>query len=377
MTTEMIRLDEPVVGEEEVAYLSECIRSRWLSWQGSYVERFQREFAVYCGSAVAIATANGTAALVLALQALGIGKGDEVIVPALTFSATAFAVSIVGADVVFADCRPGHVTVDPDDVERRISARTKAVVPVHLYGRPADMDAVVAVAKRHKLKVVEDAAQAVGAEYKGRKVGSIGDIGCFSFHNKLISTGEGGMIVTNDSRLAELVRQRMNPSPDNRGAFSAISANARMSNLQAAVGTAQLQRLEKVIEGKRRVAKLYERYLSHVKTIELIPEPPEGRSVFWRYSVLVDDRSSITRDRLVAGLRASGIEARAMFYALHRHAYYARSQTERSGLPVAESLSRRGIDLPSSATLDEEQIRRVVDTIATCCRVESAKEGTR
>lgn len=359
---DILPLDEPTLGDEEIKYLTDCIRSGWLSWQGTYVRRLEEEFARYCGCEHASAMANGSSALLVALQALGIGPGDEVIVPTLTFSATAFAVSMVGARVRFLDCAPGSMTLDTEAFEASITPSTRAVIPVHLYGRPADMEPICSIARAHSVRVIEDAAQAVGAEYQGRRVGGFGDIGCFSFHNKLIASGEGGVITTQDWSIAETINLLKNPSPDNRTTFDRISINYRMSNLHAAVALAQLERLEDVVAGKRRIARLYDELLTNVPGIKLLPAPDETRSVYWRYSVAVTQDFPLSRDALVAALCDSGYQARALYQPLHRHPYYRQHAQESH--PIAEELAATGLDLPSAPDLSADQVRRVAECIA-------------
>jgi perosamine synthetase len=350
-------LDEPLLGEEEIRNLTECIRTGWISWQGGFVQRLEKAFAVYTGSRNAIAMSNGSDALVVALRALGVGAGDEVIVPALTFSATAFAASLIGATVRFVDSHPVSMTMDPAAFERAITPRTRVVIPVHLYGRPADMGAFAASARRRGIYIVEDAAEAAGAEYAGKKVGSLGDIGCFSFHNKLMASGEGGVITLQDDTLAERIRGYRCPAPENRTDLGEIAMNHRMSNLHAAVAVAQLDRLEDTVARKLRLAKIYDEALAGIRGLRLLPPPTGGRTVYWRYSVCVTPDFPLTRDEFVRRLNESGYGARAMFLPLHRHPYY-RAHAQES-YPVAESFGATGLDLPSSPKLSDDQIREV------------------
>ncbi len=360
--TESLPIDEPILGDREIEYLTDCIRSGWVSWQGQYVKRLETEFAAYCQCNYALAMASGTMALLAALQGLRIGLGDEVVVPVLTFSATAFVVSMVGATVCFADCAPGTMTLDPESFERRIGPRTRAVIPVHLYGRPAEMDAIGSIAKARNILVIEDAAQAVGASYHGRRVGSFGDLACFSFHNKLIASGEGGMITTQDRGLAERIALLKTPAPENRTTFAEVSFNFRLSNLHAAVALAQLERLEQVVAAKRKIAAMYDELLSPIEGVRIIPEATGARSVYWRYTILVDPDFPLSRDESVEQLSVRGVQARAIYQPLHQHPYYRDHANE--SYPVAEDLAVRGLDLPSSPKLTESQIRSVVARIA-------------
>ena len=361
MNNKVIPLDEPIVGKEEIKYLTECIESGWISWQGKFVSQFESDFARYCGVKYGISTCNGTAALIVALQSLGIGAGDEVIVPTFTFSASVFAINLVGATPVFADTLSDKFLVDPADVRRRITPRTKAILVVHLYGHPCDMDPVMEIARSNDLKVVEDVAEASGAEYRGQKVGSIGDVGCFSFHNKLIATGEGGMILTNDESVIRRAEALRTPAPDNRTEFPDIALNFRMSNLHAAVGVAQLERFEEIIARKRRIAKYYDDAFRDRTEIQSVLEDPWARCVYWRYTIMITDNSRKSRNEIVAELNEKGIQARAIFFPMHLHPYY-RTQTPES-FPNAEALSLRGIDLPTSPKLESDDLGEVVEAL--------------
>lgn len=362
MVNKIIPLDEPVVGDKEIEYLTKCIRSGWISWQGEFVSEFENQFARYCGTQYAMSICNGTTALILGLKALGIGAGDEVIVPTFTFSASVWAINVAGAVPVFADSLPGKFTMDPADIESRITGRTKAIMVVHLYGRPVDMDPVIGIARAHGLKVVEDAAEAPGAIYRGRKVGSIGDIGCFSFHNKLIATGEGGAITTNDRALLDQADALRNPAPDNRTTFPEISLNCRMSNIQAAVALAQIERLEEIIAKKRWIAASYEKALGAHNDVVIVAEESWARSVYWRYSILLRSGSESHRDAVVAALNEKGIRARAVFLPMHVHLYHR--QSARASFPCAEAVSRCGIDLPSSPKLGTEELHHVTEALS-------------
>ena len=359
---DFLPLDEPLLGETEQTYLTDCIQSGWLSWQGKYVQELENKFAQYCGCQHASSLCNGSTALLVALRALGIGPGDEVIVPTLTFSATAFAVSLAQATVRFVDCAPHSMTLDPVAFEQCIGPRTRAVIPVHLYGYPADMKSICTIAHAHRIKVIEDVAEAVGAEYHGQRVGSFGDVGCFSFHNKLMASGEGGMITTQSTSLAERVNLLKTPAPENRTEFAEISFNYRLSNLHCAVALAQLERLEEVVAKKQRMAQLYSESFANIPGIQILPTRENARTVFWRYSIFVTPEFPLTRDQLVEKLREQGYQARAIFQPLHRHPYYHKYAHET--YPVAEDLSARGLDIPSSPKLTEKQILGITNYIA-------------
>lgn len=362
-----IPVAEPVLSGNELAYVTDCIRSGWVSSIGEYVTRFESDFARFCSAKHGIATSNGTTALHLALVVLGIGPGDQVIVPTLTFIATANAVAYTGATPIFADSEPNTWNLDPNDVARKITSHTRAIIPVHIYGHPADMDAINAIASQHRLAVVEDAAEAHGAEYKGQRVGALGRIAAFSFYgNKIITTGEGGMLTTDDDGLAEKAYwlRDHGMSPTRRYWHPVIGYNYRLTNLQAALGVAQMERVEEFIARKRALAALYSELLKDTPGLSLPPEEPWAKSVYWMFSVLVGDDFGVARDELMARLKAQGIDSRPFFNPIHIMPPYATGQT----LPVAERLARQGINLPSSTALTDDDVRRVCRAIREMAR---------
>ena len=359
-----IPVAEPLLGERELQYVAECVLTGWVSSAGKFVKRFEEVFANFCGARYAIATSSGTTALHLALLALNIGPSDEVIVPTLTFIATANAVTYTGASPVFADSDPYTWTIDPKQIEAAITSRTKAIIPVHLYGHPADMDPILDIAGHHNLAVVEDAAEAHGACYKGRRVGIFGDVGCFSFYgNKIITTGEGGMVVTNRSDLAERVRILRDHGMSFGRPYwhSALGYNYRLTNLQAAVGVAQMERVEEILAAKRRIGQAYRNALNGITTLRLPPEAPWAKNVYWLYSILVDENTSpMGRDALMIELKNRGIETRPLFSPVHTQPVYSTGRC----LPIAERLAVQGLSLPSGVTLSSTEIQRVAETVA-------------
>jgi|YelNatPaOPRAMG01_1025707.scaffolds.fasta_scaffold95166_2 perosamine synthetase len=349
---------EPEIGEEELRNVVEAVKSGWVSSKGKFIEEFERSFADYIGVKHGVATSNGTAALHLALAALGIGKGDEVIIPDLTFAATANAVLYTGARPVIVDIHPEYWCIDPEKLKNAITPKTRAIIPVHLYGHPCDMDAVMEIAESKGIYVIEDAAEAHGAEYKGRKVGSFGHVSCFSFYgNKIITTGEGGMCLTDDEELAERMRilRDHGMDPKKRYWHNFLGFNYRMTNLQAALGIAQLKRIEKFIERKREIARLYAEELSSVDGITLHPEMRWAKCVYWLYSILVDERETgMSRDELAEKLQNCGIETRNFFYPMHEMPPY-RSYAN-SSYPISSAVSKKGLNLPSSVKLEDEDV---------------------
>ncbi len=359
---DFIPVYEPILGGNEKKYVLDCIETNWISSLGKYVGEFEKRFSSYCGSKYGVSVSNGTVALQLALAALGIGKGDEVIVPDLTFVATANAVVYTGAKPVLVDSDIETWNIDPSKIEEKINKRTKAIIPVHLYGHPCNMDPIMDIAKDHGLSVIEDAAEAHGAEYKGKKVGSFGRIACFSFYgNKVITTGEGGMCITDDEGLAKEISllKDHGMSAEKRYWHPKIGFNFRMTNIQAAIGLAQLEQIEKFIEIKVKNARLYNSLLKDVEGIMLPPEMPWAKSVYWMYSVLVQD-SYGKRDELMARLKEKKIDSRPFFYPLHQLPMYKSEKP----FPVSDELSARGINLPSSASLSKDDVERICEVIA-------------
>ena len=359
-----IPLAQPELGAEELANVSEAVRSGWISSLGPFIGRFEDAFAAHCDARHAVAVTNGTAALHLALAAAGVGEGDEVLVPTLTFVATPNAVRYCGARPVFVEADPDTWTLDARDLAARVTPRSRAIVPVHLYGHPCDMDPILAVARRRRLVVVEDAAEALGGAYRGRPVGALGDVACFSFYgNKAITTGEGGMCVTRDPELHArmLLLRDHGMDPKRRYWHEVIGFNYRMTNLQAAVGVAQLARLPRFLESRRRVAGWYADALGELARRGRLTLPPEAswaRSSFWLYSVLLSPDGPPAAD-VIAGLAAAGVDSRPFFHPMHTLPPYA----DGARFPVAEDLARRGLNLPSGYGLERADVEYVAQTL--------------
>jgi len=354
----------PMLVGNEKAYVLDCLESSWISG-GKYVKRFETDFANFCAVKNAISCSSGTAALHLALMALGVGAGDEVIVPTLTFATTANVVRYCGADPVFVDSEPETWNLDPSLIEAKITPRTKGIMVVHLYGAPADMDPILSIARRHGLFVVEDAAEAHGAEYKGRKVGSIGDVSAFSFYgNKLITTGEGGMVVTNDDALAKKVRQlgAYGIDPDRRYWVPIIGYNYRMTNIAAAIGVAQLEKVNWHLSRRLEVASWYRDQLQAVTGLTLQSEKQWAKHAYWMFTVVLDEKVILSRDRVMAELEDRGIETRPVFPPIHAMPPYSRA-SDQGMFPVAERIAKRGISLPTWAGLTREEVRYVCHSL--------------
>jgi perosamine synthetase len=359
-----IPVSEPKLDGNELKYVSECVRSNWISSVGAFIERFENAFKRCSDTRYAVACSSGTAALHLALAALGIKNGDEVIIPAFTMIATANAATYLGARPVLVDADPITWNMDTKKIESKITKFTKAIIPVHTYGFPADMDRIISITRKHNLFVVEDAAEAHGAEYKGKKAGSLGDVACFSFYgNKIITTGEGGMVTTNSKNIAEKVRLLRDHAFSSERHFwhKYLGYNYRMTNLQAAIGLAQVERFKELVASRIRNARYYNLLLRNLGGIEFPPEAKGIKNVYWMYSILINDDFGLTRDALREYLARKGIETRTFFIPIHLQPIYSKMYRER--FPVAEELCRKGMYLPSAATLTKKDIEYVVECI--------------
>jgi perosamine synthetase len=353
----------------ETQYVNECLESTWISSVGRFITDFEDAFSKVAGTRHAVATNNGTTALHLSLTAIGIGPGDEVIVPTLTYIATANAVRYCGATPVLADVELDTMNLDPSDLEHRITERTKAIIPVDLYGHPADMTGIMALAHRFGLKVVEDAAEAHGARLEGRPVGSLGHLGTFSFFgNKIVTTGEGGAVTTDDDDLAERLRllrgQGMDPA--RRYWFIETGFNYRMTNVAAAIGVAQLERMEEMLERRRQIGDLYTELLGEEKEIVLPTQRSEAQRVDWLYTVRVSGFSTETRNTLIDDLYAAGIETRPVFYPLHVMPPYRTDPAQ--SFPVAERIGAEGISLPTHTQLSDGDVKTVATALVSAVR---------
>ena len=348
----------PALIGNEKKYVLDCIKSNWISSNGKYIQNFEESFADFNKVKYALSCSNGTVALHLALMALGISTGDEVILPTFTYVATANAVMYCGAKPIFIDSDSETWNIDPSLIEKFITKNTKAIIVVHIYGHPVDMDVVMNIAQKHHLFVIEDAAEAHGAEYKGQIVGSFGDISIFSFYgNKVITTGEGGMVITNNDLLASKVRQLKGQGmdPSRRYWFPILGYNYRMTNIAAAIGLAQLENINWHISRRREIATRYQENFKDFPEIQLQPEKPYARSIHWLSSITISEIIPISRDQIMKELEILGIETRPFFYPLHLLPIYQNQNIGRD-FPVAEKIAARGINLPSSANLTSAEI---------------------
>jgi perosamine synthetase len=372
----MIPVNQPVLGERELEYVTECVRTGWISSAGRFIEEFEERWAAYCGRRHGVAVSSGTAALQLAVEAIGLEPGDEVIVPAFTIISCALAVLYNGAVPVLIDAHPATFALDTRQLEARLTPRTRAIMPVHLYGHPLDLDAVLAFAARHGLAVIEDAAEAHGAEYLSgrdgpapvwRRCGGAGDLSTFSFYaNKLVTTGEGGMVVTDDAAIAARVRSLRNLCfrPERRFHHTELGHNFRLTNLQAALGVAQLERIDEIVARKRWMGHAYGERLRGIETLQLPVEQPWARSVYWMYAVVVDEATGMDASEFARRLAAEGVETRPFFLGLHEQpALRDRGLFAGERYPVTERIARQGLYLPSGLALTEAQLDHVCGAV--------------
>ncbi len=353
----------PSISAREASYALDAARYGWNNQWSKYIRRFEQTFADYLGVKYALSTSSCTGALHLALLGLGIGPGDEVIIPDITWVATANAVLYVGATPIFADVESGSWCIDPESVKQLITDKTKAIIPVHLYGHPARMDKLMEIAQEYNLHIIEDAAPAIGAEFLGKKTGTFGDVAAFSFQGaKLVVTGEGGMLVTNNEQLYQRIYSIWDQGRT-PGTFwiNELGWKYKMSNIQAAIGLGQLERVDEMIEAKRRIFSWYAESLQGTPYITLNHEMPWARSIYWMTSILVDERSGITRDEMRTRLKQLNIDTRPVFPAISQYPIWPRQQKPQ---PVAKRIAEQGINLPSGVRLT----RAEVDYICNCIR---------
>lgn len=350
----------PSLKGNELKYVSDCVESTWISSKGKYVQLFEKQFAEYLHAGDATSVCNGTVALHLALLALNIGPGDEVIVPTFTYIASVNAIAYVGATPVFVDSLPDTWQMDPADVERKITGRTRAVMAAHIYGHPCEMDALQTICKRHGLFLVEDCAEAIGSRYHNRLMGTLGDIAAFSFFgNKTITTGEGGMLTSSSKELIDRVRKLKNQGLSKVEYWhDEIGYNYRMTNICAALGVAQLERIEPIMKDKIRIADRYRKQFEGT-SVEMQGEAANVLNSYWMCSVLIPEAGQ--RDALRAFLAQSGIETRPLFYPVHTMGMYAGLSS--GDFPVASSLSSRGVNLPSYPDLTDEEVIFIADQV--------------
>ena len=363
-----VPVNEPLLDGNEKKYLLKCIEDGWISSEGPYVEKFEKQFAARVGRKFGIAVANGSLAIDATIVALGLGAGDEVILPSFTIISCASSIVRAGGVPVFVDCDASTWNIDISQIEAKITPRTRAIMAVHLYGLPVDMDPLLQLARKHNLKVIEDAAEMHGQTYHGRPCGSFGDLSTFSFYpNKHITTGEGGMIVTDDPTLADKCRSLRNLCFQTKRRFmhEELGWNMRMTNLQAALGVAQLERLDEFVVRKRKMGIRYHELLKDLKCFETQPvEMPYAQNIFWVFGLVLKDSVPFDAEHAMKLLAEKKIATRPFFWPMHEQPVFQRASWYKSErLPVSERIARRGFYVPSGMALTESQMKRVSEVL--------------
>lgn len=366
----MIPVNEPLVTEKDLAYVTDAVKSGWISSEGVYIERFEKAVAQYTGRKYAVAVNNGTSALILAVRALNLPPGSEVIIPSFTIISCALACIDNGLAPVFVDSEPRTWNMDLTQVESRITAKTKAIMPVHIYGHPLDMDEIARIAKKHNLIVIEDFAEAIGSEYKGRKCGGFGDISCVSFYaNKVITTGEGGMCLTDSQDLAAKLKKLKNLAfiPETRFIHHELGFNFRMTNVQAAMGLAQVENIERNVSKKRHIGAMYNKLLTPLaqKGLVTLPVELDGYiNTYWMYGVVLSEQLNITAADMMNKLKGFGVQTRPFFYPMHQQPAFEKfTWFKKQALPVSENLYKYGFYLPSGLTITDAQISESAEAL--------------
>jgi perosamine synthetase len=363
-----VPVNEPLLNGNEEKYLSECIRTGWISSEGPFVKLFEDQMASQVGRKYGIAVTNGTAAIDAAVDALGIGPGDEVIMPTFTIISCIAQIVRSGAKPVLVDSDPGTWNMDVGQIEAKITSKTKAIMIVHIYGLPVDVDPVLELAMGYGLKVIEDAAEMLGQTYKKRPCGSFGDISTFSFYpNKHVTTGEGGMILTDDPVHAEVSQGLRNLcfQPAKRFVHERLGWNLRMTNLQAAIGVAQLERLDEFVLKKRQVGKRYTELLSGLPGVQLpLESTAAAENIYWVYGLVLDESKGIDADRAMRLLAEKGVGCRPFFCPMHQQPVLLKMGLfAGEAYPVAERLYRQGFYIPSGMAITDDQIDRVAKAV--------------
>ncbi|MEK6871394.1 MAG: DegT/DnrJ/EryC1/StrS family aminotransferase [Nanoarchaeota archaeon] len=360
----------PYLPGNEKKYVLDALNTNWISSAGTYLDKFEEEFSKFCGSTYGVSCANGFAALHLACIAIGLQKGDEVIVPTFTMSAPVNAVILTGATPVFVDADKETFCIDAEKIEKKITRKTKAIIAVHIYGHMAAMNKIMHLAKKYDLKVIEDAAEAHGAEYHDKKAGSIGDIGCFSFYaNKILTTGEGGMCITNNKDYAEKMKKIRNYAFEHpRFLHREFGLNYRLTNLQAAIGLAQTENAALLVEARKKIGEKYNALLKGIQGIILPIEKQNCKNVFWMYGVLLKKSIKAKREQILLELKEKGIDTRTFFIPMHRQPVFLSRKIENgpdcSGkYSIADYIGKRGLYLPSSSNLTDKELLYIAEAL--------------
>lgn len=355
-----ILVSGPSITQTEIDYVAQAVRDGWGENSNKYIGEFEKKFAAYIGTKYAIATSSCTGAMHISLLSLGIGKGDEVIVPDITWISTALAVLWTGATPVFADIEVDTWCIDPEDIEKKITKRTKAIMPVHLYGHPADMKRIKKIAKENNLYIIEDAAESIGSEINGKKTGGFGNSGCYSFHgSKLLVTGEGGMLVTNDKKLYKKALAVNSYYTDPKKLFwqKGLGYRYKMSNIQAALGTSQLARIDELLAKKRQLFQWYSEKLHDLPGIKLNYEKKGYKTNYWMITAIIDKAFKLKKEVLMKKLLAYGIQLRPFFYPLSSMPSFKKNYSEKKAINrTAYTISHSGINMPSGLSLQKDDI---------------------
>lgn len=372
----MIPVNEPLLGPREMEYITECIRTGWISSTGRFIDAFEEAWASYCGTDYGVAVSSGTTALQVAVSCLGLQPGDEVIMPTFTIISCAQAIIASGSTPVLVDSDPQTWCMDVHKVEAKITPRTRAIMPVHIYGHPVDMDPLLTLAQKNDLFIIEDAAEAHGAEYLSghansdptwRPCGGLGHISTFSFYaNKLITTGEGGMVMTSNSELADRARSLRNLCfrPERRFYHTELGFNFRMTNLQAALGLAQVERIDQIVNHKRWMGKAYSEQLSGLPGLQLPVEESWAKNIYWMFGVVLEDEHDMNANEFADQLTRLGVQTRPFFLGMHEQpALLERDLFMDEHYPIAEHLARKGLYLPSGMALSEAQLNSVCEKV--------------
>lgn len=366
----MIPVSEPLITAEDITLVNQALASGWISSAGEFLDLFEERWAAYCGMPYGVAVSNGSTALDVALRLLDLAPGDEVIMPTFTIISPAQSVVRCGGIPVLVDSTPDNCQMDVSQIETKITPRTRAILVVHIYGHPADMDPILEIARRHDLTVVEDAAEVHGAEYKGRRCGGLADISTFSFYaNKLVTTGEGGMVLVRTPELAERARGLRNLCFQKKQRFlhEELGYNYRMTNIQAALGVGQIERMDEIVTRKRFIAARYTEFLKGIPGIQLPVEETWAKNVYWVYGVVVDEANGCSAAQLSLRLKEHDVETRPFFLGMHEQPVF-----QKMGLfagecyPIAERLARQGLYIPSGLTITNQQIDTVASAVKVC-----------
>lgn len=369
-----VPVSRPFLDKTETSFVTQAMEHGEISgFSGTFIKEFEEKFASFCDSKYAVAVSSGTTALHLALVTLGIGRGDEVLVSTFTNMATFFAVLYQGATPIPIDCDPGTLNMDPSLLEAEITPSTKAIMVVHIYGHPVDMDPVLAIAKKHKLYVIEDAAEAHGAEYKSKKVGSLGDIGCFSFYaNKIVTTGEGGMITTDNPEWAGRARllKSLAFGKENKFMHQAIGFNYRLTNVQAAIGVAQMSKIDQILARKIAMARFYNEAFKDLEFVQLPKEDSYAKNMYWMYNVVLRGKLSGQRAKFMTELKNRGVETREDFIPFNQQEIFIKQGIAKvSDCPIANDFAKDGFYIPSGTDISEEELAYVSEQFIAAARL--------